>query len=121
MYQNTLCTLNYHTLHPGVTFAIMFDKIILHVPSTCFLLRWNKLFFYLRNTHTHMGEKGRDKRIHSHANTERLKHHSSKLIKTKANFSHISLSRMCTSPKFRFFSKPHVSLTSLIVQREVKN
>ena len=38
----TLCTLNYytyHTLHPGVIFAVIFNKILLHVTSTCFLLR----------------------------------------------------------------------------------
>ena len=42
----TLCTLNYHTyhtLHPGVIFAIIFNRIMLHVTNTCFLLRWNKV------------------------------------------------------------------------------
>ena len=38
----TLCTINYHTyltLHSGVTFAVMFDWILLHMISTCFLLK----------------------------------------------------------------------------------
>ena len=42
----TLCTLNYHTyhaLHPGVIFVVIFNRILLHVTSTCFLLRWNKV------------------------------------------------------------------------------
>ena len=54
----------YHILHPNVTFAVMFDGILLHVTSTCFLLRWNKV--------------------------KKLKHPSSKSIKTKANFFHWS-------------------------------
>ena len=64
----TLCTLNYHTyhaLHPGVIFTVIFNRILLHVTSTCFLLRWNKV--------------------------KRLKHPSSKLIKTKLKFFYISL------------------------------
>ena len=64
----TLCTLNYHTyhaLHPGVIFTVIFNRILLHVTSTCFLLRWNKV--------------------------KRLKHPFSKLIKTKLKFFHISL------------------------------
>ena len=43
---STLCTLNYHTyfaLHRGVIFAVTFNRIMLHVISTCFLLRWNKV------------------------------------------------------------------------------
>ena len=59
----TLCTLNYHTyhtLHFGVIFAVIFNRILLHVTSTCFLLRWNKV--------------------------KRLKHPSPKSIKTKPNF-----------------------------------
>ena len=42
----TLCTLNYHTyhaLHPSVIFAVIFNRTLLHVTSTCFLLRWNKV------------------------------------------------------------------------------
>ena len=42
----TLCTLKYHiyhTLHPCVIFAVIFNKILLHVTSTYFLLRWNKV------------------------------------------------------------------------------
>ena len=42
----TLCTLNYHTyhtLHPGVIFVVIFNRILLHVTSTCFLFRWNKV------------------------------------------------------------------------------
>ena len=42
----TLCTLNYHTyhaLHLGVIFAIIFNRTLLRVSSTCFLLRWNKV------------------------------------------------------------------------------
>ena len=38
----TLYTLNYHTyqaLHPGVIFTVIFNRILLHVTSTCFLLR----------------------------------------------------------------------------------
>ena len=64
----TLCTLNYHTyhaLHPGVIFTVIFNRILLRVTSTCFLLRWNKF--------------------------KRLKHPSSKLIKTKLKFFYISL------------------------------
>ena len=80
MHQITLCTLNYHNLHPGVTFVVMFDGISLHMTCMCFLLRWNKL--------------------------KKLKHTSSKSIKTKANFIYISLSRVRPSPKFIFFSKP---------------
>ena len=59
----TLYTLNYHTyhaLHPDVIFTVIFNKILLHVTSTCFLLRWNKV--------------------------KRLKHPPSKLIKTNLNF-----------------------------------
>ena len=33
----TLYTLDYHTLHPNVTFTVIFDGILLHVRSTCFL------------------------------------------------------------------------------------
>ena len=61
LFERTLCILNYHTLHLGVTFAVMFNEILLHVTNICFLLMWNKL--------------------------KRLKHPSSKSIKTKANFS----------------------------------
>ena len=46
LYDCTLCTLNYytyHALHPDVIFAIIFNTILLHVTSTCFLLRWNKV------------------------------------------------------------------------------
>ena len=53
----TLCTLYYHTLHPGVIFAIIFNRIMFHATNTCFLLRWNKV--------------------------KRLKHPSSKSNKTK--------------------------------------
>ena len=62
---STFCTLNYHTLHPGVIFAVIFNRILLHVTSTCFLLRWNKI--------------------------KRLKHLSLKSIKTKLKNFHISL------------------------------
>ena len=68
----TLCTLNhytYHALHPSVIFAVIFNRILLHVTSTCFLLRWNKV--------------------------KRLKHHSSKSIKTKPKIFHISLCLTC--------------------------
>ena len=83
LFKHILCTLNYHTyntLHPGVTFAVMLNRMLLHMTSTCFLLRWNKL--------------------------KRLKHPTSKPIKTKPNFFHISLpfSRACSLfPKSRFF------------------
>ena len=56
----TLYTMNYHiyhTLHPGVIFAVIFNRILLHVTSIWFLLRWNKV--------------------------KRLKHPSSKSIRTK--------------------------------------
>ena len=36
----TLCTINYyiyHTLHSGVIFTVIFNRILLHVRSTCFL------------------------------------------------------------------------------------
>ena len=85
----TLCTLNYyayhtlhfgyHTSHSDVTLAVMFDRIILHVTNTCFLLRWNKL--------------------------KRMKHPSSNLIKIKANFFHISLSHMCASSQIQILLK----------------
>ena len=64
----TFCTINYHSyhaLHSSVIFTVIFNRILLHVTSTCFLLRWNKI--------------------------KRLKHPSSKLIKTKPKFFHISL------------------------------
>ena len=64
----TLCTLNYHTyhtLHAGVIFVVIFNGILLHVTSTCFLFRWNKI--------------------------KRLKHLSLKSIKTKLKNFHISL------------------------------
>ena len=65
LFECTFCTLNYHTyhtLHPGVTFFVMFNGMLLHMTSTCILLRWNKL--------------------------KRLKHPISKSIKTKPNFFH---------------------------------
>ena len=71
----TLCTLNYHTyhtLHFGVIFAVIFNRILLHVTSTCFLLRWNKV--------------------------KRLKYPSLKSIKTKLKNFHISLCLMCCHP-----------------------
>ena len=64
----TLCTLNYYTyhiLHPNVIVAVIFNKILLHVISTCFLLRWNKVKI--------------------------LKYPSSKSIKTKPKIFPISL------------------------------
>ena len=60
LFECILCTLNYHTLHPSVTFAVIFNRILLHMTSTCILLRWNKL--------------------------KRLKHYFSKSIKIKADF-----------------------------------
>ena len=72
----TLCTQNYytyHALHPDVTFAIIFDKILLHVLGTCFLLRWNK--------------------------HKRLKHPSSKSIKMKSHIFPNLLSHVCASPQ----------------------
>ena len=63
-----LCPLNYHTYHtshPGVIFVVIFNRILLHVTSTCFLLRWNKI--------------------------KRLKHIFLKSIKTKLKNFHISL------------------------------
>ena len=64
----TFCTINYHTyhtLHPDVIFAVIFNRILLHVTSTCFLLRWNKI--------------------------KRVKQLSLKSIKTKLKNFHISL------------------------------
>ena len=82
LFECTFCTLNYHTnhiLHLGVTFAITFNGMLLHMTSTCILLRWNKL--------------------------KKPKHPSSKSIKTEPNFFHISLlvSHACSLfSKFRF-------------------
>ena len=73
LFKRTLCTLNYHTyytLHHGIIFAVIFNEILLHMTNTCFLLRRNKL--------------------------KKPKYPSSKSIKTKHNFFHISLSRMHT-------------------------
>ena len=39
----TLCTLNYHTLNLNVIFTVIFNKVLLHVTNTYFLLRWNKV------------------------------------------------------------------------------
>ena len=68
----TLCTLNYHTyhvLHSDVIFAVIFNIILLHVTSTCFLLKWNKV--------------------------KRLKQPSSNSIKTKPKFfPHLPLSHV---------------------------
>ena len=89
LFECTFCTLNYHTLHsklshfaPWCNFAIMFDRMLLHVTSTCILFRWNKL--------------------------KRLKHPFSKSIKTKANFFQISLlvSRACQPlPQIQMWKK----------------
>ena len=32
----------YYTLHPGIIFVVIFNRFMLHVTSTCFLLRWKK-------------------------------------------------------------------------------
>ena len=64
----TLCTINYHTyhtLHSSAIFAIIFNRVLLYVTSTCFFLKWNKV--------------------------KRLKHLSSKLILKKPKIFHISL------------------------------
>ena len=95
LFKHILCTLNYHTyntLYPGVTFAIMFNRMLLHMTSTCILLRWNKL--------------------------KSLKHPTSKPIKTKPNFFHISLplSRACSLfPKSRFFLNPKYLIWKLLL------
>ena len=71
----TFCTINYHTYHtlyPGVIFAVIFNRILLHVTSTCSLLKWNKV--------------------------KRLKHPSLKSIKTKQKNFHISLCLTCCHP-----------------------
>ena len=63
-----LCTINYHTyhtLHSSAIFAIIFNRILLHVTSKCFFLRWNKVKI--------------------------LKHLSSKLILKNPKIFHISL------------------------------
>ena len=78
LFECTLCTLNYHTyytLHPSVTFVVMFNEMLLHMTSTCILLRWNKL--------------------------KRLKHSTSKLIKQDPIFFtslSLSLMRATSSP-----------------------
>ena len=72
LFDCTFCTLNYHiyhVLHPGVIFTVIFTKILLHVTSTCFLLKWNKV--------------------------KRLKQPSSKSIKTKLRFFLICLVSRC--------------------------
>ena len=64
----TFCMLNYHIYHilyPSVIFAVIFNRILLHVTILCFLLWWNKV--------------------------KRLKHPCSKSIKTKPKIFHISL------------------------------
>ena len=35
--------ISYHTLQLGVTFAVMFNRMLPHMTSTCILLGWNKL------------------------------------------------------------------------------
>ena len=60
LFDCTLYILNYHiyhTLHSDIIFIVIFNKILQHVTSTYFLLRWNKV--------------------------RKLKHPSSKSIKTK--------------------------------------
>ena len=73
LFERTLCTPNYHpyhTLHPGVTFTLIFNGILLHMTNTCILFRWNKL--------------------------KRMKHPFSKSIKTKAHFfPHLPPCLMC--------------------------
>ena len=82
LFECTLCTVNYYiynTLHPSVTFAVMFNRMLLHMISTCVLLKCNKL--------------------------KRLKHPTSKSIKTQPNFFRISLPLSCACslfPKSRF-------------------
>ena len=68
LFNCALYTLNYHTyhtLHPDVIFAVIFNRILLHVTSICFLLRWNKV--------------------------KRLKHPSSNQLKLNSKNFHISL------------------------------
>ena len=65
LHFTTLNYYTYHILHPNVIVAVIFNKILLHVISTCFLLRWNKVKI--------------------------LKYPSSKLIKTKPKFFNNSL------------------------------
>ena len=75
LFDCTFCTINYHTyhtLHPGVIFAVIFNRILLHMTSTCFLLRYNKV--------------------------KRLKHPSSKSIKIQLKNFHISLCLTCCHP-----------------------
>ena len=69
----------YYILHSDVTFADVFDGILLHMTSICFLLRLNRL--------------------------KRLKYASLKSIKTKINFFHISLSRVHASPQIQILLK----------------
>ena len=72
LFKRILCILNYHTyyiLHPGIIFAVIFNGILLHMTSTCFL-QWNKL--------------------------KKQKYPSSKSTKTKLNFFRIFLARVGT-------------------------
>ena len=92
LFKCTLCTLTYHTyhtLHPNVIFAIIFNRILLHMTSTCILLRWNKF--------------------------KRLKHHISRSIKTKANFFQISPPGSCACqplPETQILVNPKSSITN---------
>ena len=96
----TFYTINYHIyhiLHPGVIFTVIFNRILLHVTSTCFLLRWNKV--------------------------KRLKEPSSKSIKTKPKFFLICLvSRcfICTLPLSKRTQNLRVSLISSLAINKVQ-
>ena len=76
LFECTLCILNYYTyntLHLGVTFVIIFNRMLLHMTSKCNMLKCNKL--------------------------KRPKHPTSKSIKTKPNFfSHLSPPLLCVQP-----------------------
>ena len=76
LFECTLCTINYYTYntsHPGVTFAFMFNKMLVYMTNTYILLKCNKL--------------------------KKLKHPTSKSIKTKPNFfSHLSPPLSCMQP-----------------------
>ena len=89
----TLCTLKYHiyhTLHPCVIFAVIFNKILLHVTSTCFLLRWNKV--------------------------KRLKHHYLIPIKKKTqSFPHLPLSHVGPSSSL---DSPQLHLHCLLKKKK---
>ena len=46
LFKCTVCTLNYdiyYTLHPTVSFTVIFDGTLVHMTRTCVLLRWKQV------------------------------------------------------------------------------